>query len=241
MKKVALITGGSRGIGRGIAEALSAKEFFVVINYSSSSVEAEEFVARDPENRFAVRFDVSDPLEIQKGFDELEKKSMSPDVLVNNAGITKDNLLVRLSYEDILKVLNTNLLGAILCSKLALKSMLKRRWGRIVNISSVVGQMGNAGQCAYVASKAGLIGFTKALAKEVASRGITVNCLAPGYIETAMTAGLDPAVQEQMLKLIPIGRFGTVEDVANCCAFLCSEEAAYITGATINVNGGLYM
>lgn len=240
--KTAIVTGAGRGIGRAICETLSGLGVKLVINYAANDAEAEKTRSLCGD-AVLVKADVSDEAECGKIFEVCERTFGAPDILVNNAGITKDALLMRMSAEDFARVLDVNLKGAFNCVKLAGKLMLKSKTkaGRIVNIASVVALSGNVGQANYVASKAGLIGLTKAAALELAPRGITVNAVAPGFIETDMTAGLSDDVRGKMLMKIPLARFGTAEDVAGTVAFLCSENARYITGQVISVNGGMYI
>lgn len=238
--KVALVTGGVKGIGEAITRALWQRGFMVVANYSKSDEDAAKLESLLNERISCAKFDVSDYQQVTASIQEIESKFGAIDVLVNNAGITADDLLIKLSKDKIERVIQVNLLGAIFCSQAVLKGMIKRRWGRIVNISSVVGEIGNPGQTAYCASKAGLIGFTKALAKEVGSRNITVNCITPGFIQSDMTQNLPENLKESMLKNIPLGRFGSGQDVAEVVAFLASDAAEYLTGATIPVNGGMH-
>ena len=234
--KKALVTGGSRGIGAAIVRKLSQAGAFVYINYRASEEEAKRLLEDIGGKGELLRFDVGNLKEVEEAL-----KGIDVDILVNNAGITEDALLLRLSLDSLEKVLKVNLMGAIWVSKLVLRSMLKKRWGRVINISSVVGLSGNPGQVAYASSKAGLIGFTKSLAKEVSVRGITVNCVAPGFIETDMTSGFSEDERRSILSQIPAGRVGSPEDVANLVVFLSSDLASYITGEVINVSGGLYM
>jgi 3-oxoacyl-[acyl-carrier protein] reductase len=242
--RVALVTGAARGIGRTIAVALAQPDLTIYINDVTPGDEARETI-REAETKGAqatyLPFNVADPLEVEQAFENIIQASGRLDILVNNAGITRDQLLVRLKEEDWDQVLAVNLKGAFNCLKAAAKPMLKQRFGRIVNISSVVGLMGNAGQINYVASKAGLVGLTKSAARELASRNITVNAVAPGFIETAMTQNLPEKTREAMLAQIPLNRFGKPEEVAHAVAFLVSEQAAYITGQVIHVNGGMLM
>lgn len=241
-KQTALITGAGHGIGRAIALRLAKEGIHIVINYSSSEDEAAE-LAREAEafgvETLLVKADISKEEEVEKLFEKALTISGRIDILVNNAGITRDNLLLRMSEEDFDRVMEINLKGSFLCMKKAARIMLKQRYGRIINISSVVGLRGNAGQVNYAASKAGLIGMTKSLAKELASRNITVNALAPGMIETKMSEQMSDAAKKAMLERIPAGRIGRPEEVANAAAFLASEEAAYITGQVLCVDGGM--
>lgn len=242
--RVAVVTGGSRGIGRAIAVELAAGGASVVVNYNASSKAADEVVAEIEKangQAIAVQADISDFEQagalIQAAIDKFEKI----DILVNNAGITRDTLILRMSEEDFDDVIETNLKGTFNCSKAAIRPMMKARYGRIVNITSISGQIGNAGQTNYSASKAGQIGFTKALAREVASRGITVNSVAAGYVETAIWEGVAEEIREGFIAQIPLGRKGEPEEIAQAVAFLASDEAAYITGQTLAVDGGLAM
>ncbi|MZP29081.1 3-oxoacyl-[acyl-carrier-protein] reductase [Heliobacterium undosum] len=243
-KRAALITGGSRGIGRAIALQLAAKGYAVAVNYAGSADKAnavvDEIISAGGE-AFAVQADVSQPEQVDAMIQKVLDTFGRLDVLVNNAGITRDNLLMRLKEDDWDNVIDTNLKGVYLCTKGVVKTMLKQRSGRIVNITSVVGQTGNAGQANYAAAKAGVIAFTKTVAKEVGSRNITVNAVAPGYIQTDMTEKLPVEARENFVRSIPLGRMGQPDDVAKVVTFLVSEDAAYITGQTINVDGGLVM
>jgi 3-oxoacyl-[acyl-carrier protein] reductase len=242
--KVAIITGAGRGIGRAIATKFAKSGYSVVINYRSSLSQVEELLTEI--NGFggvaaAVCADISKEDEAKKLIDETIKQFGRIDVLVNNAGITKDNLMMRMSQEEFDSVININLKGSFLCMKYASAVMLKQRSGKIINISSVVGVSGNIGQVNYAASKAGIIGMTKAAAKELASRGITVNAVAPGFIESDMTDALPDKVKETMLANIPLKRYGKVEEIANAVYFLASNEADYITGQVLIVDGGMAM
>jgi 3-oxoacyl-[acyl-carrier protein] reductase len=243
-KRVALVTGASRGIGRSIAVALAKQGCFVIINYSSSPEAAQETLNEVREvggDGEVIKFAVQDSEAVENAFDGIKSRHGQLDILVNNAGISRDGLVLRMKDEEWLATLGVNLNGSFFCARAAARLMLKSRWGRIVNISSVVGEMGNAGQVPYVSSKAGLIGLTKALAKELASRNVTVNAVAPGFIETDMTAALDEKVQGEHMKAIPLGRYGQASEVADLVAFLVSDQAAYITGQIIGINGGMYM
>jgi 3-oxoacyl-[acyl-carrier protein] reductase len=248
VKKV-LITGGARGIGKAIvSEFLSDSNLNfkadVAFIYKSSEEAANKFVSELTEKGakvFAIKCDVSSFEQVQNAVSEAIRKLDGLDILVNNAGITKDNLLLRMTEEEFDKVISINLKSVFNFSKVVLKPMIQQRWGRIVNITSVVGLIGNAGQANYASSKAGMIGFTKSLAKEVASRGITVNAIAPGFIETEMTDKLNEKQREVLLNNIPLKRLGKPEDVAKAVRFLCSENASYITGQVISVDGGMTM
>lgn len=241
--QVALVTGSARGIGKAIAESLAKKGADIVV----ADVNLEEALYASAEiaklgvRSEAFRLDVSRSEEVIRVFEDIQKDFGRLDILVNNAGITRDGLLLRMKEEDWDLVININLKGAFLCSKEAVKIMTKQRYGRIINIASVVAFMGNPGQVNYSASKAGIVGLTKTIAKEYASRGITANAVAPGFIMTAMTEALPDNVKEEMKKAIPMARFGTVEDVAKAVVFLSSPDSGYITGQVIHVNGGMYM
>ena len=240
--RVALITGASRGIGRAIALKLARCGTRVVVNYSQRADAAEDVVRLIQEGggeAVAVAADVSQTEDIERLVKEALSHFGTVDILINNAGIAKDNLLLRLSDADWDQVIAVNLRGAFLCTRAVLRCMLRQRWGRIINISSVVGIIGNPGQANYAAAKAGLIGLTLATAKEVASRGITVNAVAPGFIQTDMTLALGDKVREEVLSRIPLGRFGTPEEVAEAVAFLASEGAGYITGHVLRIDGGM--
>ncbi len=242
-ERVALVTGGSRGIGRATSLALSRSGYRIVV--ASFEVEKNEEVAAEIRaaggTAVPLELDLTSMDSIKQGVGKALKECGRVDVLVNNAGITRDGLAIRMKPEDWNLVLQVNLSGAFFCAQQVLFGMMRERWGRIINVASVVGQMGNAGQANYVSSKAGIIGLTKALAREVASRGITVNAVAPGFIETDMTAKLPQEVKDQMMSTIPLKRFGQPDDVAAAVDFLASERAGYITGHVITVNGGMYM
>jgi 3-oxoacyl-[acyl-carrier protein] reductase len=242
--QIALVTGGSRGIGRATVLALGRQGAYVVINYRGNQAAAEETLAAlsAQEGRGELcQFDVTDENEIEAAAKKIVDRHQKIDILVNNAGITADTLLIRMKADDWNQVVGTNLKGTIFCTKAVTRVMLRQRYGRIINLSSVVGQTGNAGQSLYAATKSGILGFTKAMAREVASRGITVNAVAPGFIETEMTAGLPAKLKEESLRIIPLGRFGTCDEVAESIAFLSGPGAAYITGQVIGINGGMYM
>jgi len=241
--KVALVTGSARGIGRSIAELFCAEGATVVVNDVGSDAGARETLAmlEAAGGKGSVEmFDVSDAAQVDAGVKNILEAHGRIDVLVNNAGITRDNLLLRLSEEDFDAVLRVNLKGTFLLTKMVTRHMIKQRSGKVVNISSVVGMMGNAGQSNYAAAKAGIIGFTKATARELASRNITVNAIAPGFIRTAMTAALPEAVQKAFLAQIPLGRFAEPREVAELALFLASDASSYITGQVVGINGGMY-
>ncbi len=242
--KVALVTGGSRGIGRAIALKLAENGADVAINYAGNTAAAEEVktaIEQMGRKALLVQGSVADTDGVQTIVNTVVKELGRLDILINNAGITRDGLLMRMKEADWDDVMHTNLKGVYNCSKAVLRTMMKQRSGRIVNMASVVGEMGNAGQANYAAAKAGVIGFTKSLAKEVASRGITVNAIAPGFIATDMTSVLSDDQKAEMARTIPLGRAGQPEDVANAVLFLASEGAAYITGQVLNVDGGMVM
>jgi 3-oxoacyl-[acyl-carrier protein] reductase len=241
--RVALVTGASQGIGRACALALAAEGAKVAAaarNEEKLAAVVQE-ISKAGGEAAAFRMDVASEDEVKAAAKAALEKFGKIDILVNNAGITRDTLVLRMKRADWDAVINTNLTGAHLCTQAVLSSMLKQRWGRIINITSIFGQMGQTGQANYSAAKAGLIGLTRAVAREVASRNITVNAVAPGYIETAMTEALPAELKEAVMKLIPLGRAGTDVDVANAVKFLASDDAAYITGQVLNVNGGMLM
>jgi 3-oxoacyl-[acyl-carrier protein] reductase len=242
--QIALVTGASRGIGRAVALGLGRRGAHVILNYRGNQAAADETLKQllDEGSRAELcQFDVSDENEAEVAVKKIVDGHKKVDILVNNAGVTSDNLLIRLRMEEWDRVIGTNLKGTVVCSRAVCRSMIRQRYGRIVNMSSVVGETGNAGQSIYAASKAAIIGFTKAVAREVASRGITVNAVAPGLIETEMTAQLPAQLREEFLASIPLGRFGKSEEVAELVCFLAGSGAGYITGQVMNVNGGLYM
>lgn len=242
--KIAIVTGGSRGIGRATALRLAELGAAVAVNYVKGADAAEEVVDRIKSSggeAIAVRADVADSGEAASLIEQVTDRFGRLDVLVNNAGITRDGLIIRLSREDWDDVLKTNLGGAFNCTQAAAKKMIKQKAGAIVNVSSIVGVIGNAGQANYAAAKAGLIGFTKSVARELASRNIRVNAIAPGFIVTEMTEGLNQELQETIVRRIPLGRFGAAGEVAEAVAWLASDGAAYITGQTLIIDGGLAM
>jgi 3-oxoacyl-[acyl-carrier protein] reductase len=242
--RVAIVTGGYRGIGRSLAVALGRQGAHVVAadvldeEVGKETVAAVEAAGGKCE---LLRCDVTDEKAVAEAFTDLHKKLGRIDILVNNAGVARDELLMRLSPENLELTLKVNLMGAIYCAKAAIRPMMRAKGGRIVNMASVVAELGNPGQASYSASKAGLIGLTKTLAREYASRGITVNAVGPGFIDTDMTRNLPEDAKKYMLEQIPLGRIGQPDDVANAVLFLCSEEAAYITGQVLRVNGGMYV
>ena len=241
--RVALVTGGAQGIGKIVAEALARQGAHVVlgdVNLDGANASAAE-IKNNGGSASAVELNVTDANGVQKTFDSVSKEFKLIDILVNNAGITRDGLLMRMKEADWDLVLSINLKGAFLCTQQAVKQMMKQKSGSIVNIASIVGLMGNLGQANYSASKAGMIGLTKTTAREVASRGIRVNAVAPGFIDTAMTQVLDEKVRERLIEQIPLARLGLPEDIANCVSFLVSDRASYITGQVLSVNGGMLM
>jgi 3-oxoacyl-[acyl-carrier protein] reductase len=244
IKRTILVTGGSRGIGRGICRAFAQADNHIYFNYASATAaaaETERLVTAAGGNITGMQVNVASEKEVVQFVGRALDETGRVDVLVNNAGITRDGLIVRMKEADWDDVLDINLKGTFNCIKAVSKTMIKQRSGRIINVSSVVGASGNPGQANYVASKAGIIGLTKGVAKELASRGITANVVAPGYVETDMTSALSDKAREMMISQVPLGRVGTPEDIAAAVVFLASEQAAYITGQVIHVNGGMYM
>jgi 3-oxoacyl-[acyl-carrier protein] reductase len=242
--KTALVTGASRGIGRAIAISLAEAGADVAVNYAGSEKAADEVVAIIEglgRRAFKVQADVSSSAQVESMVKLVLERFERLDILVNNAGITRDNLIMRMKEEEFDQVINTNLKGVFNCIKAVTRPMMKQRSGRIINISSVVGVLGNAGQANYVAAKAGVIGLTKATARELASRNITVNAVAPGYIETDMTDNLSQEMQQQLLHQIPLSRLGQPDDIAKVVRFLASDDSVYMTGQTLHVDGGMYM
>ena len=248
-KRIVVVTGGSRGIGRAICQSMAGADTHIYFNYfnpkspdeeAEKARETEKIIADAGGSAASMSVDVVSETDVMAFFDKIMDDVGRIDVLVNNAGITRDTLLVRMKTADWDAVLDTNLKGTFLCTKTVAKTMMKQRYGRIVNIASVVGATGNAGQANYSASKAGVIGFTKTVAKELASRGVTVNAVAPGFIETDMTAVLPDKAKEAMMQQIPMGRIGTPGDVAAAVKFLVSDSASYITGQVLHINGGMY-
>ncbi len=240
--RIAVVTGGSRGIGRAVSRRLAELGALVFVNYVSNEKAAQDVVDEITQKggqASLLPFDVADKDASAESLKRVIKEHGAIHVMVNNAGITKDGLLARMKEGDWDKVMSVNLKGIYNCTQPILMAMMKQRWGRIINIGSVVGSMGNVGQCNYAAAKAGIEGFTKALAREVAPRGITANVVAPGFIETDMTAALPDKIKDQLLGQIPVGRLGSPEDVADAVAFLASGRASYITGHVLHVNGGL--
>ncbi len=241
--KIAFVTGGTRGIGKSITERLLTYNATVIIAYSTSQKDAEtmcRMAETEGKKLYALKCNVAESTEVKAAFDYIEKNFARVDFLVNNAGITNDGLVVRMSDEQWSSVINTDLNGVFYCTRSALKLMLKQKYGRIVNISSIVGKIGNAGQANYAAAKAGVIGFSKSVAKEMGRRNILINTVAPGYIETEMVSGIPEATKSRMLEAVPLGRYGNTYDVANVVCFLLSDDAGYINGSVIDVNGGMY-
>jgi 3-oxoacyl-[acyl-carrier protein] reductase len=242
--RVAIVTGGGRGIGRAIAARLAGEGANLAISYRSNDDAAEETAKAVREAGVECELfkgDVASPADVEALFKGASDSFGRVDILVNNAGITRDNLMMRMKEDEFDEVLRTNLKGTYLCTRAALRPMVRARWGRIVNVSSVVGLVGNAGQANYAASKAGIIGFTKSVAREVAQHGITANVVAPGYVETELTGSLPEDVKDQIKAQVPMGRFGEAEEVAEVVAFLAGQGAAYVTGQTIAVDGGMTM
>lgn len=243
-KKIVLVTGAGRGIGASIAKRFASEGAEVIVNYSGNDEAAQktvdEITATGGQAQ-KYKCSVNDSESVKVMIDEIIKKFGRIDILVNNAGITKDGLMLRMTDEDFDRVIDVNLKGTFNCTKYVSKYMLKQKSGKIINISSVVGLSGNAGQVNYSASKAGIIGITKSAAKELSSRGITVNAVAPGYVDTDMTKVLSDNIRNEILKNIPLQRMGNVEDISNCVAFLASEDASYITGQVISVDGGMHI
>ncbi len=241
--KIALVTGGSRGIGKAIAKRLASEGATVVINYTQNDTAAKETAKEieDAGGQASIsKFDVSDFDAVHEAVDKIIENYGGLHILINNAGITRDTLLMRMKEEDWDNVMSVNLKGMFNCTKAVTRNMLKQREGRIINLTSVVGEMGNAGQTNYAASKAGIIGFTKACAREMAPRGITVNAVSPGFIQTDITDELTEELKQDYISRIPMNRFGTTDDVAGAVAFLTSDEASYITGEVFRINGGIY-
>ena len=242
--RVALVTGGGRGIGRAIAARLAEGSAKVAISYRANDAAAEEtanLVREAGAECELFKGDVATPEDVEVLVNGIGEAFGPVEILVNNAGTTRDNILLRMKDAEFDEVLATNLKGTYLCTQAVLRGMVRARWGRIVNVSSIVGLVGNAGQANYAASKAGIIGFTKSVAREVAGRGITANAVAPGYVETELTGALPESIKKQILGQVPVGRFGELEEVAEVVAFLASDSAAYITGQTIAVDGGMVM
>ncbi len=242
--KIAIVTGGSRGIGRATSIALSQAGARVLVNYCSNEEAAQETVRLIEEasgQAELVPFDVADPDSVERSIKEAVTRHGRIDILVNNAGISIDQLLLRVSAKDLAMTWATNVNGAVYCAKACIRPMMKNRWGRIINISSVVAESGNAGQAVYASSKAALLGLTRSIAREYASRGITVNAVSPGFIETDMTADLPEAARQGIVDQTPLGRIGRPEEVAAAVVFLASEEAGYITGQVVRVNGGMHV
>lgn len=242
--QVAVVTGGSRGIGEEISKTLAGHGAYIVINFAQNEASAARVLAAVQQaggKGEILGFDVSNGQQVEAAFEKILKAHSRIDILINNAGIAKDSLLVRTKNEDWQRTIDINLNGCFFCTKAVAKTMMKARYGRVVNVSSVIGEMGNAGQVAYAASKAGIFGLTKSLAKELGTRNITVNAVTPGYIQTDMTEGMSEEMKTKLLEQIPLGRLGEPRDVAEVVAFLCQQGASYITGQTFSVNGGMYM
>ncbi|MDR0454626.1 MAG: 3-oxoacyl-[acyl-carrier-protein] reductase [Deferribacteraceae bacterium] len=242
--KVALVTGASRGIGKAVALKLGEAGAKIVVNYAKSeesALQVTEHIKNAAGEAIAIKCSVSNPEDVKDMFTEIEKSFGAVDILVNNAGITKDNLMIRMSDEDFSAVIDTNLKGAFYCMRYAVRSMMKKRYGKIINVTSVVGFTGNSGQINYVASKSGLYGMTKSAAREMGARGIRVNAVAPGFIKTDMTDVLSDEIKAAMIEQTPLKTLGCVDDVANAVYFLASPESDFITGQVIHVNGGMYL
>ena len=242
--KIAVVTGGSRGIGRATSLALAESGAHVLVNYRSNEEAAKQTLALIEEaggTGELLGFDVADPDSVDRGIKEAVERHGRIDILVNNAGISIDQLLLRVQPKDLDMTWATNVNGPIYCAKACIRPMMRKRWGRIINLSSVVGESGNAGQAVYSSSKAAVLGLTRSLAREYASRGITVNAVAPGFIETDMTAELPEAAKQSVVEQTPLGRIGRPEEVAAAVVFLASEEASYITGQVVRVNGGMHV
>jgi 3-oxoacyl-[acyl-carrier protein] reductase len=242
--KVALVTGGSRGIGRACCEALAAQGASVIVNYVKGEEAARacaDAIVKNGGKAEIASFDVADTPKTEAAIEALVKKHGKLEILVANAGIAIDGLLLRLKDEDLDKLFDVNVRGALTSARVATRSMMRAKWGRIIFLSSVVGEMGNAGQTGYAMTKAALLGATKSIAREYASRNITVNAIAPGFIDTDMTHGMTPQLKEEMLKVVPLGRTGTPREIAAACVYLASEEAGYVTGQVLRVNGGMYV
>lgn len=243
-KRIAVVTGASRGIGATVAQQLAREGFFVIVNFASNEAKAAQVlnaIRASGGDGALLKFDVSDAKAVEQGFEAIAEEHGAVEVLVNNAGISIDNLLMRVKPEEVDRILDVDLKGTIYCTKEATRQMMKPRKGSVITISSVIGECGNPGQSLYAAAKAGLFGFSKSVARELASRGIRVNVVTPGYIQTDMTDALTEAQKEAMLRAIPLGTIGNPEDVAYTVAFLASDRSRYITGQVIGVNGGLYM